>query len=377
MSRRHSPSSGDPGPQRISVLWLTTGLGCDGDSIAMTSATSPSLEDLLSGCLPGLPPIVLHNPVLAYENGQDFVQAFDDAADGRLDPFVLVLEGSVPNEEINGDGHWAGMGTDAETGQPILTTTWLDRLAPRAAAVLALGTCAAYGGIPAMRNNPTGAMGLRDYLGWNWVTRLRTPIINLPGCPVAPDNITETLLRIALHIANMGPALELDEQGRPTALFGRTVHEGCNRAGLAESGRLADRHGDGGCLVKLGCKGPVVKCNVPIRGWASGIGGCPNVGGICMACTMPGFPDKYMPFVEADVGARLYAQTARFVHGPIVRYLRDRRIRHTFDVEPEWRQRSTTLTTGYRPASAAGGHTRGFRDGHGARRPDPPAAAIR
>ena len=55
-----------------------------------------------------------------------------------------------------------------------------------------------------------------------------------------------------------------------------------------------------GCLVKLGCKGPVVKCNVPIRGWTDGVGGCPNVGGICMACTMPGFPDEFMPFMEPD-----------------------------------------------------------------------------
>ena len=111
----------------------------------------------------------------------------------------------MPNEEINGEGHWAAFGVDPATGQPILTNTWIDRLAPRAAAVLALGTCAAYGGIPAMRNNPTGAMGLRDYLGAGWVSRLGVPIVNLPGCPVQPDNITETLLYLVLHIARHGP----------------------------------------------------------------------------------------------------------------------------------------------------------------------------
>jgi hydrogenase small subunit len=344
---------GDRSLQPVNVLWLTTGLGCDGDSLAMTSATSPSLEDLLRGCLPGMPTIVLHNQVLAYENGDEFLRAFEDAAAGRLDPFVLVLEGSVPNEDINGEGHWAGMGHEPATGQPILTTTWIDRLAPHAAAVLALGTCAAYGGIPAMRNNPTGAMGLRDYLGWTWESRLGIPIINLPGCPVVPDNITETLLGIVLALAGAGPAIELDEQGRPVAIFGRTVHERCNRAGMAEAGQIADGHGDGRCLVKLGCKGPVVKCNVPIRGWVGGVGGCPNVGGICMACTMPGFPDKYMPFMEADAAARLYARTARFAHGPVVTYLRDRRIRRTFDVEPGWRRRGAELTSGYRAAEPA------------------------
>ena len=86
------------------------------------------------------------------------------------------------------------------------------------------------------------------------------------------------------------------------------MHESCDRAGFAEQAEFSESHGDGRCLVKLGCSGPVVRCNVPIRGWVNGVGGCPNVGGICMACTMPGFPDKYMPFVEPDAGARLYAQ---------------------------------------------------------------------
>jgi hydrogenase small subunit len=261
--------------QPVSVLWLTSGLGCDGESIAMTAATNPSIEDLLRGCLPGMPPVVLYNPVFAYDNGEDFLGAFFAAAAGALDPFLLVLEGSVANEEINADGHWSGFGV-GEDGQPISTCTWIDRLAPRAAAVLALGTCAAYGGIPAMRNNPTGAMGLRDYLGWRWSSRLGLPVINLPGCPVQPDNITETLLRVTLHIAGMGPAIELDDQGRPRSLFARTVHETCNRAGMAEQAMFSDGHGDERCLVKLGCKGPVVKCNVPTRGWINGSAAAPT-----------------------------------------------------------------------------------------------------
>ena len=166
---------------------------------------------------------------------------------------------------------------------------------------MAVGTCATYGGIPAMKNNPTGAMGVPDYLGWNWKSKAGLPVVCIPGCPAQPDNMTETLLYLALHLAGLAPAPELDEQLRPKWLFGRTVREGCNRAGFAEQGDFATEYGsDHRCLVKLGCKGPVVKCNVPIRGWVNGIGGCPNVGGICMACTMPGFPDKYMPFMEPD-----------------------------------------------------------------------------
>ncbi len=336
--------------QIVHVVWLTSGLGCDGDSVAMTAATAPSLEDLLRGVIPGIPRLAIYNPMLAYESGDQFMHAFRQAAAGRLHPFVLVLEGSVPNEDISGEGHWAGFGVDPDTGQPIPTCTWIDRLAPQAAAVLALGTCAAYGGVPAMRGNPTGAMGLRDYLGSGWRSRGGLPIVNLPGCPVQPDNITETLLHLALWVAGSEPDLALDDQGRPRWLFERTVQEGCGRAGFAEQGEFATTPADRrGCLVRLGCKGPVVKCNVPVRGWVGGVGGCPNVGGICMACTMPAFPDRFMPFMEASGIGRLAAAGARFTYGPVMRRLRNQAIARHFDREPDWRRPGEELRSGYRP----------------------------
>ncbi len=147
----------------IHALWMTAALSCDGDSFSMTAATSPSIEDLVQGIVPGMPRLLLHHPLLAFENGHEFMSAWFDAAEGNLDPFILVVEGSIPNENLSGDGYWAGLGADAETGQPIPTTEWIIRLASRAAAVVAVGTCATYGGVPAMRNNPTGAMGLPDY----------------------------------------------------------------------------------------------------------------------------------------------------------------------------------------------------------------------
>ena len=223
------------------VIWMTTGQGCDGDSVAMTSATNPSLEDIILGVIPGMPRVVIHTPVLAYENGAEFLQAWYDAEAGKLDPFVLILEGSVPNEKINGDGHWAGIGVNPENGQPITTNEWIDRLAPKAAAVVAIGTCATYGGIPAMKNNPTGAMGLPDYLGWRWRSKAGLPIVCIPGCPAQPDNMTEVLLYLVLHLGGLAPAPELDEQLRPKWLFGRTVREGCNRAGYTEQGNFATR----------------------------------------------------------------------------------------------------------------------------------------
>ena len=90
------------------VLWMTTGLSCEGDSVAMTSATNPSLEDIITQAIPGMPKVVVHNQVIAYEVGQEYAQAWFDAEDGKLDPFVLVIEGSLGNEQINGEGHWTG-----------------------------------------------------------------------------------------------------------------------------------------------------------------------------------------------------------------------------------------------------------------------------
>ncbi|HEY7909348.1 MAG TPA: hypothetical protein VIC60_10760, partial [Thermomicrobiales bacterium] len=153
-----------PDVKEIDVLWITAGLGCDGDSVSITAATQPSIEEVLMGAIPGLPKVNLHNPVLAYEVGDDFMKYWYQAAEGKLDPFVLVVEGSIPNEHLSGEGYWAALGTDDLTGQPITTCEWIDRLAPKAVAVVAVGTCATYGGIHAMAGNPTGAMGLADYL---------------------------------------------------------------------------------------------------------------------------------------------------------------------------------------------------------------------
>ena len=97
------------------VLWMTTGLSCEGDSVAMTSATNPSLEDIIQGVIPGMPRVVIHNQVIAFEVGDEYIQAWYDAEEGKLDPFVLVVEGSVGNEQINGEGHWTGFGVNPAT----------------------------------------------------------------------------------------------------------------------------------------------------------------------------------------------------------------------------------------------------------------------
>jgi hydrogenase small subunit len=328
----------------IHILWITAGLGCDGDTIAITAATQPSIEDLLLGAIPGLPRVYLHNPVLAYENADDFLKDWYRAAEGQLGPFILVVEGSIPNEKIKKEGYWAAFGVD-KAGQPITTCEWIDRLAPEAWAVVTAGTCSAYGGIHAMSGNPTGCMGLPDYLGWQWRSTAGLPIVCVPGCPVQPDNFMETLLYLLNQFAGNAPMIPLDDMLRPTWLFSQTVHEGCDRAGYYEQADFAGEYGSPKCIVKLGCWGPVVQCNVGKRGWMAGIGGCPNVGGVCIGCTMPGFPDKFMSFLDEPPGAKL-STTAVVLYGRTIRALRQF-TQASLNREPEWRHPRPELTTGY------------------------------
>jgi hydrogenase small subunit len=138
----------------------------------------------------------------------------------------------------------------------------------------------------------------------------------------------------------------LDDKLRPTWLFGQTVHDGCDRGGYYEEGKFAKEYGSPDCLVKIGCWGPVVQCNVAKRGWMDGIGGCPNVGGICIACTMPGFPDRFMPFMDEPPGSKLSTEITGHFYGPLIKTLRGI-TNNTADQEPKWRHKGTNLTTGY------------------------------
>jgi hydrogenase small subunit len=342
-------SSYGPGVEEVHILWISEGMSCDGDSVSVTAATLPGIEDVLLGNIPGLPQVHLHNKVLdPSPGGEDFLAVYRQAANDELDvPFVLVIEGSIPNENINGDGYWTSFGNDLATGQPLTLNWWIDQLAPRAWAVVAAGTCATYGGIHAMAGNPTGCMGLADYLGWDFRSQAGIPIVNVPGCPVQPDNFMETLTWLLYQAGGMSPMIPLDDQLRPTWLFGKTVHEGCDRAAYYEQGDFALDYNSPKCQVKIGCWGPVVNCNVTKRGWMDGVGGCPNVGGICIGCTMPGFPDKFMPFMDEPPGSTLSTAMTK-AYGTMIRRLRSL-TNTTVNKEPKWRHNKQELTTGYDP----------------------------
>ncbi|MGQ0542664.1 MAG: hydrogenase expression protein HypE [Blastocatellia bacterium] len=324
-------------PGEITVLWITAGLGCDGESVALTAATQPSIEDVVMGGLPFLPKVKFLNPFYSYENGDEYIAYLESADRDELGHFILVVEGSVPDETNKDAGYWAALGTDKQTGQPIKTCDWIDRLAPNAWAVMAAGSCSCYGGIHAMEGNPTGAMGLPDYLGWEWKSKAGIPIVCVPGCPTQPDNLMETLLYLIYQAVARSPMIPLDAELRPTWLFGETLHEGCDRGGYYEQAQFAEEYGSRLCIVKLGCWGPVVQCNVGKRGWINGVGGCANVGGICIGCTMPGFPDKFMPFMNQPPGSLLSSQ-AVMTYGKAIHALR-RYTQASLNREPAWRRK--------------------------------------
>ena len=332
------------GPLKVVHAFWLAGMSCDGCSIAVVGATSPSVESLVAGTMPGLPKVVLHHPVLSVEAGESFVRNFEMAEKGELGaPYVVIYEGSIADERIAArtGGYWVALGVEKRadgTHRPIPTSEWLNRLAPAAAAVIAIGTCATWGGVPAAAGNATGAMSLMDFLGKDYRSAYGLPVINIPGCSPIGDNFTETVAAVLLFLQGLGPLPEFDELGRPAWLFRETVHQGCVRAGFYEEGTFAKKFGDKECLVEVGCWGPVVQCNIASRGAINHMGGCMNTGGICIGCTMPGFPDRFAPFYKAPPGSSVSTNASRLV-GTFIRPLR--RLTGQFqNREPRWGTRA-------------------------------------
>ncbi len=292
LSNEHTPLfANESGPiKEVHAFWLA-GMSCDGCSIAAVGAKNPSVEQLIHQQIPGLPKIILHHPVLAVEAGHRFMEPYYKAVKGELGAtYVVLYEGSVADEQIAKDtgGYFSAMGMD-DLGdgkwRPYPTADMLDDLAPGAAAVIAVGTCASWGGVPAAVGNVTGSMGVMDFLGEDYRSALGLPVVNIPGCSPIGDNITETITAVLMFLAGVGPLPEFDELGRPAWMFNETVHRGCPRAGFYEEGVFAEEYGKPECLVELGCWGPVVQCNIARRGALGHNGGCMNVG-LCLVSQM-------------------------------------------------------------------------------------------
>ena len=251
------------------VLWLEGG-GCDGCTMSVLGATSPRLEELLAGGLTRTQ-IELVHPALALDAGDAFVGVLEQARRGELEPYVLVLEGAVFDEARAGEGSFSSLGR--RDGRPVPIAQWVADLAPGAAAVMAIGTCATWGGIPAAAGSVTGAMGAGDFLSAGFRSRAGLPVVNVPGCAPSGDAFVEALSYVILHLDGLVP-LDLDELGRPRWLYAQSTPLG--GPGEGEGGESAD-------------------CPVPSRGWINHLGGCASVGGVCVGCTRPDFPDFTVP----------------------------------------------------------------------------------
>ena len=274
--------------ERPPVFWVQ-GQGCTGCSVTLLNSTHPSIADVLLKIIS----LEFHPTVMAAE-GEGAYEHMMRVAEKFKGKFIFAVEGAVP---VAHDGKCCVV---AEAGHYEVTMTEVTKvLAANAAAVLAVGTCAAYGGIPAGKGNETGAMGVAAFLKKEGIP---APVINIPGCPPQPDWLVGTIALALQKIKEKG--LEaglaevvslLDSEGRPRPFYGRNVHENCPYLGKYDEGKFSATFTEkDGCRYDLGCKGPGAYCDSFERKW-NGVNWC-VANAICIGCTEPSFPDGQSPF---------------------------------------------------------------------------------
>lgn len=239
------------------VLWLQ-GQSCSGCSVSLLNTENPSPAAVLTRYIS-----LLFHSTLSAATGHTAMAVVNKSIEAG--GYFLAVEGSMP----------ASMPKACLVGdQPV--TDLVHRAAQKAKAVIAVGTCASFGGIPAAQNNPTGAVDVASFLKMKGV---KTPVIRLPGCPTHPDWIVGTLV----HVIKFGLP-KLDREGRPKIFYGRLIHDQCPRFADYERENFAQLFGDQGCLFKLGCLGPVTKADCTTRYWNRGANTCIVAGAPCIGC---------------------------------------------------------------------------------------------
>ncbi len=257
-----------------SLIWLEF-QDCAGNTESFLRAHDPGVADLVLDILS----VDYHETIMAAAGAQaEAAKAAALEAGGQ----IVVVEGSVPTAD--GGVYCTIAGKTA--------LQHLEEAAVGAAAIINVGTCASFGGIPAASPNPTGALGVPDVIK-------NVPIINLPGCPMNVDNLVGTIA----HYLTFGALPATDGQGRPLFAYGQRIHDNCERRAHFDAGQFALEWGDEGhrkgwCLYKLGCKGPSTFHNCPSIQWNGGTSWPIGAGHGCVGCSEADFWDAMSPFYE-------------------------------------------------------------------------------
>ena len=271
---------------RVPVVWIEL-QDCAGNSEALIRSDGPKIDEIILDIIS----LEFHETLMA-PSGHQAEKQLEDAIETFKGKYLLFVEGAVPRGM---DGAYGTIGAKAETFIDHLT-----RLANDAAAVVAVGSCATFGGIPAAAPNPTDAAGVMDVVKGK-------PIINIPACPANPSNMVGVLL----HFVLTGQIPELDSLLRPKFAFGYRIHDNCERRAHFDAGEYVEEWGDEGaknnfCLYKMGCKGPMTFNNCSIIRYNEGVNWPIGVGRGCIGCSEPDFWDKYAyerPMANANIKA--------------------------------------------------------------------------
>jgi hydrogenase small subunit len=255
--------------RRPSVIWLPF-QECTGCTESITRAHGATLESLIFEAIS-----LDYQHTLQAAAGDAAERAREQAMKDNWGRYLLIVDGSIPT---GNPGYSTIAGHD--------NLSMLREAADGAAAIVALGSCAAFGGIPGAQPNPTGAVSVADVIK-------DKPIVNVSGCPPIPVVITAVLTQYV----TFGTLPELDALGRPKAFYGQTIHDRCYRRPFYERGQFADSFDDEGarlgwCLYKLGCRGPTTYNACATVKWNNGTSFPIEAGHGCIGCAEPGFWDN-------------------------------------------------------------------------------------
>jgi hydrogenase small subunit len=281
--------------RRPSVIWLHL-QECTGCTETLLRTSAPDVANLILNVIS----LDYHETLMAAAGAQAEA-ALKKAVSENDGKFVLVVEGAIPTAM---DGKYLII-----AGKPGITM--LKEVAVHAAAVIAMGSCASWGGVPSADPNPTGAVGVDSII-------TDKPVVNLPGCPPSPYN----LLGTALEYASIGKLPALDSHKRPLFAYGRLIHDHCPRRAHFDAGRFARQIGDethrqGLCMYQLGCKGPVTYSACPTRRFNELPDAWPiGVGAPCVGCTEKAIAFRVPIFTTVDIHAATPPEALPLVHMP-------------------------------------------------------------